>query len=181
MNDALQLALHNLLVRRPDLAGLVVFLANDLLFLMVAALLVTMLVFRTRLTWRWWAIAATAAVLCLLLAKIGGVLVADERPYLAGHYTPITHVANDNGFPSDHGLASSLTTLVAWPLNRAVAVAFGVLTLVIMAGRLTIGAHHTLDVLGSAFIAAVAVAVVTLIPWPAAWESRARARRIRAQ
>ena len=102
MNDALQLALHNLLVRRPDLAGLIVFLANDLLFLMVAALLVTMLVFRTRLTWRWWAIAATAAVLCLLLAKIGGVLVADERPYLAGHYTPITHVANDNGFPSDH-------------------------------------------------------------------------------
>jgi membrane-associated phospholipid phosphatase len=36
-------------------------------------------------------------------------------------------------------------------------------------GRLGVGAHHTLDVLGSLAIAVVAALVAALLPLPAAW------------
>jgi undecaprenyl-diphosphatase len=114
--------------------------------------------------------ASLAAALTALLAVVLGHPIPDPRPYLAEGYTPLTHVSADNGFPSDHTLlAALLAGLLGWIDRRwrwALAVGAGLVGL----GRLAVGAHHTLDVLGSVLIVMVAVGVAGWVRLPG-WAS----------
>ena len=85
------------------------------------------------------------------------------------HVRPLIPVARDNGFPSDHTLLAAFLTATLWWIARRALAVFAVGTLLVMAGRLGIGAHHTIDVLGTVGIVAAAALVVAVLPLPVAW------------
>lgn len=172
MTDALQHALHAAAAQSAPLGALAVFAANDLPFVLLAALAALAWFNRTKLTWQLAGRVVVSGILSLLLAKVLGHLVADPRPYLAEHYPPLAHVSADNGFPSDHTLMAALFTGWAAWFSRRWWPVFALGTLVILLGRLGIGAHHTLDVLGSLLIAAASLGITAVLPWPQGWRER---------
>lgn len=166
MTDPLQRALHAAAVHSPFLAALAVFCANLLLFVLMGAsgVLAALALVRGRLTWGFAARVAVSLAAAALLTLSLGHLVHDPRPYLAEHYRPLGHVSADNGFPSDHTLVAALLTGWTGWLGRRWLLPFALGTLAVLLGRLAVGAHHTLDVLGSVLIAATGLAVAGVIP-----------------
>ena len=144
------------------------FLAADLIAVLAAGFLTVLALRRHRLTRALLLRMVCSGVIAILLTLFLGHAVHDPRPFIAEHYAPLTHASTDNGFPSDHVLMAALITgSMAW-LSRAWP-AFALGTLAIAAGRLGIGAHHTLDVLGSLVIAALSLTAAWLMPLPAQW------------
>jgi len=82
---------------------------------------------------------------------------------------PLIPVVRDNGFPSAHTLRAATLTATLWWIDRRALAAFAVGTLLVMAGRLGIGAHHTIDVLGAVGIVVTAALVVAALSLPMAW------------
>jgi len=62
-------------------------------------------------------------------------------------------------------------TASLWWIDRRWAPAFVAGVVLVMIGRLGVGAHHTLDVLGSVAIVIVAALVARAIPLPARWSA----------
>lgn len=170
--DSLQALLHAQAAHHALLGRLAVFCATTLLYLLVAALAALGLTRRPQLTWGLAArVTLSLAVAAGLTLLLGG-LVPDPRPYLTGHYRPLTHVAADNGFPSDHALIAALLTGWAGWLARRAAPLFALGLLLVMLGRLAIGAHHSLDVLGSVVFAGTGLAAAARLRLPAGWQTR---------
>ncbi len=96
-------------------------------------------------------------------------LVPDPRPYLVAHAQPLIPISRDNGFPSDHTLLAAALTVSLWWIDRRLAPVFAVCTVLVALGRLGVGAHHTLDVVGSIAIAVTLGALIGLVPLPTAW------------
>ncbi|AWT34602.1 hypothetical protein DM785_02795 [Deinococcus actinosclerus] len=170
MTDALQQVLHHAATHSPATGRTVVFLAADLIAVLAAGFLTVLALRRHHLTRALLLRMVLSGVIAILLTLFLGHAVHDPRPFIAEHYVPLTHASTDNGFPSDHVLMAALITgWVAW-LSRAWP-AFALGTLAIAAGRLGIGAHHTLDVLGSLVIAGLSLTAARLIPLPDRWRS----------
>lgn len=169
MNDGIQHGLQMLASGSVPARDLALFCATALAYLLCAAWLIVVLWRRARLSAaivvRWIMLAALA----YLAAKVLAHLVIDPRPYIVTHTQPLTSVARDNGFPSDHTLLVGAISAALWWLDRRLITAFAGGTLFVMLGRLAIGAHHTLDVLGSVAIIVIAAVVVGAVPLPVAW------------
>lgn len=108
-------------------------------------------------------------VVSYLLSKVLSAVISDPRPYVVAHQQPIVPIARDNGFPSDHTLMAMALTASMWWVWRRYVPYFAAGTLLVMLGRLGIGAHHTLDVVGSVVIVVVVALVVGMLPLPRAW------------
>lgn len=172
MTDSLQHALHSAAASGGVLRSLAVFCGTLLLFVLAAAFAVLAYRYRARLDWRLAARVAVSGAVALVLTQVLLRVVHDPRPYLAEHYTPLAHVSADNGFPSDHTLVAALLSgWAAWFSRRALP-AFAVGTLLIAVGRLAIGAHHSLDILGSVAIAALSLGIAATVPYPVTWTGR---------
>ncbi len=172
MSDVLQSALHSLAVQHPRLGQMAVFMGDKLWLVLVVAWVVLLLAYRRRLTWEFSARALIALVITGVLALLLSHLIPDPRPYIAEHYIPLSHVSSDNGFPSDHTLlAAFLSALLLW-INWRWASVFAFFTVLVAMGRLAIGAHHTLDVVGSLLIVGVAVGLASWIRLPTAWKQK---------
>jgi len=65
------------------------------------------------------------------------------RPYLVTHTRPLIPTSHDNGFPSDHTLLAAALTASLWWIDRRWLGAFALGTLLVLVGRLGVGAHHT--------------------------------------
>ncbi|GGM07238.1 phosphatase PAP2 family protein [Deinococcus aerophilus] len=173
MTDSLQRALHAAALAHPVLGTAAVFCANALLFVLVLGLVGLLWRRWTQVTYGLLARMIFSLLFATALSAVFGHLVADPRPYLAEHYAPLAHVAADNGFPSDHTLiAALLTGWAAW-LSRRGWPAFAAGLGTVMLGRLAIGAHHTLDVLGSVAFAGAGLALARL-RLPVGWWTRPR-------
>ncbi|PIR83309.1 hypothetical protein COU19_01070 [Candidatus Kaiserbacteria bacterium CG10_big_fil_rev_8_21_14_0_10_56_12] len=106
-------------------------------------------------------VAIVVAVLAFALSLIASALYYNPRPFmLEGAPAPLIAHAPGNGFPSDHvlftGTLASIVTIVN-PYGGAV---LWVLALVVSAGRVLAGVHHTLDVVASLIISAGSAALV---------------------
>jgi membrane-associated phospholipid phosphatase len=77
-------------------------------------------------------------------------------------------------------LAAALTASLWW-IDRRWLGAFSAGTTLVLLGRLGIGAHHTVDVLGSVAIAAGVTLILTLAPLPPAWNAPLLPARWRAR
>jgi len=72
--------------------------------------------------------------------------------------------AESLGFPSGHAaVAGALTVVVAFQLSRRWAVAALVLGAIVLVGRLYVGAHLPLDVIGGAALGAIGGAIANLV------------------
>lgn len=177
MNDALQSSLHRLAVNSPALTPLFVFAATTLLFVLALGFALLAWWRRGRVTWAYLARAAIACIAAALLTLLLGNLIQDPRPYLVEHYAALAHASADNGFPSDHTLVAALIAGLALRLDRRWALVLGLGALLVLLGRLAIGAHHTLDVAGSIFIALASLLLAAWPRLPASWRRAVLAGR----
>lgn len=172
MSDPLQQSLHTAAAHNSFLTALAVLCATSLLFVLVAGLVALGTFNLRRVSWslvaRVGVSLAVAGGLTLLLNR----LIQDPRPFVAEHYSPLAHATNDNGFPSDHTLVAALLACWAWWIDRRWTWVFIIGLLALMAGRLAIGAHHTLDVVGSVVLALSGFALASALPLPAVWRGR---------
>lgn len=139
--------------------------------LLAAGVLAVLLYRQPRFAILRWAAAATVMVIVsYLAAQVAGAIYNDPRPFAVEHFHPLIAHAADNGFPSDHALlAAALVAAVA--LARPLwAAPFLVLAVIVEAGRVGVGIHHVVDVLGSdGLILLGAMAGALLAPRLATW------------
>jgi membrane-associated phospholipid phosphatase len=64
-------------------------------------------------------------------------------------------------------------------IDRRLMLPFALGTLLVMMGRLGIGAHHTIDVLGSVAIAAGVALILAVAPLPLGWDAPLLPARLR--
>ena len=98
--------------------------------------------------------------LTYLLGWLASLIYFNPRPFVVNHFQPlIAHVA-DNGFPSDHMLFSSALASLIFYYNKKWGLVAWVLAFLVGYSRVATGLHHWLDILGSAFIALLALVLV---------------------
>ena len=144
--------------------SVIVFVAQYLIFIMVAGFAVYWLVGEG---WpdgkiRLGATAVAGLVLTFAFIYIGGKLQTDPRPFAQNpSLKPLFPHPKDNGFPSDHSAAAGLiAALVLWR-NRAWGALFAVAALLVAAARVLSHVHHVQDV-----VAGLAFGVIAfLIAW----------------
>ena len=105
---------------------------------------------------------AVALVLGVALAKGGGALYDDPRPFVAGHFTPMVAHAPDNGFPSDHSLLVFSCAFLLWPFGRRLTAIAAVFAAAVGAARVASGLHHGVDVFASVGFALIGTSVAAL-------------------
>jgi membrane-associated phospholipid phosphatase len=109
---------------------------------------------------------AIAGIGVYVIAKVMKEVVDRGRPgaLLEGVEGRERFDAGSLGFPSGHAaVAGALTVVVAFQLSRRWAVAALVLGAVVMVGRLYVGAHLPLDVIGGAALGAAGGAIANLV------------------
>src|SRR5438094_5755052 len=149
MRDVIQQAVQALASHDVVAREVAILCAVVVLYLLVLAWLAIVARQQARLTVATAGHVVVLGVLAYLLAKVIGYLIVDPRPYLVYHVRPLIPVGHDNGFPSDHTLLAAVLTASLWWIDRRLLLAFTAGTVLVLLGRLGIGAHHTIDVLGS--------------------------------
>ncbi|MBW4029757.1 MAG: phosphatase PAP2 family protein [Acidobacteria bacterium] len=96
-------------------------------------------------------------LLALALARIGGHLYYNPRPFVTDHVKPLFAHAADNGFPSDHALLASFLGFTLLRYSRNLGGILLVNAVLIGAARVAAHVHHPLDILGSFVFSAIAV------------------------
>ncbi|GGJ55397.1 phosphatase PAP2 family protein [Deinococcus roseus] len=173
MQDFVQHTLHALAVHQPSVGSLSVFFASKMLFVLLLIALWRFWVRRKQLTWRLLAQLVLLGAFAGVLTLLGLHVVQDPRPFMVEGYEPLTDASRDNGFPSDHTLAAALLTMGVFWLDRKWTWPLALGTLLVLLGRLAIGAHHTLDVLGSLGIVALSALLARWLPLPEGWTRKA--------
>ncbi len=169
MQDSIQQGLQALAMRDVLTRDIAIVCAAAIVYALGAVWLLVLARRRARLTLTTVARLALLGLGAYLVSKALTGLVVDPRPYLVAHTRPPIPVARDNGFPSDHTLLAALFTAGLWWIDRRWLPAFAAGTLLVALGRLGIGAHHTLDVVGSALIVAVVAVAIDALPLPRTW------------
>jgi undecaprenyl-diphosphatase len=114
-----------------------------------------------RSSWKQMAVfAGVAAVVSYIIALTVGHLYYDPRPFVIDGVAPLIPHAPDNGFPSDHALLAFVLAAIGWFWNKRLGVLLGVFAILVAVGRVAVGVHHPIDVIGSALIAIVVVSAV---------------------
>jgi undecaprenyl-diphosphatase len=112
-------------------------------------------------------LAATATVLTgLCLNQLIGLGWQHPRPFMLHlGYTFISHVA-DSSFPSDHltVIWCAACSLLLQRPTRATGIAIAVLGIPAAWGRIYLGVHFPLDMLGAALVAMCSAAIVSHLP-----------------
>jgi membrane-associated phospholipid phosphatase len=144
--------------------------AVALVYLLSLAWLVVVAWQRTRLTVATAARIVALGVLAYLVSKALTRVIVDPRPFVEAHTRALIPTSRDNGFPSDHVLLVATLGASLWWIDRRWLGAFAVGVVLVGLGRLVVGAHHTLDVVGSIAIATGAALMIGLLPLPALWQ-----------
>lgn len=90
-----------------------------------------------------------------ILAKVGGHLYMDPRPFVQNNFVPLINHARDNGFPSDHTLLSAALGSVLYAFNKRLGLGLLIITFIIGLSRVLAGVHHIVDIVVSILIAIV--------------------------
>ena len=170
MSDPVQPALQQLALSGSLPRELAIFCAAYLIFVLAAGWVVALVVHRDRVTLDAIARIALLMVVAFIVAKVLNQIISDPRPFVVEHTQPLAPVSHDNGFPSDHTLFGAALTASLWWIRRQLMPLFALGTLLVMAGRLAIEAHHSLDVLGSVAIVLVVALLIAALPLPRTWE-----------
>ena len=108
---------------------------------------------------RYLSILVGGGVLAYLLAKVGGHLYEDPRPFITDQVVPYFESATDNGFPSDHTMLAAVFAAAMWPFHRVLSGLFYVMAVAVGLARVVAGVHHGVDVIGGLVLGTAGVAV----------------------
>ncbi len=109
-------------------------------------------------------------LIALALARIGGHLYYDTRPFVREHIAPLFAHAPDNGFPSDHALLTSFLAFVTFRYAKSVAAALTVNAVLVSWARVAAHVHSPIDIVGSFVFSGLAALFVD-------WLDRRRRQR----
>lgn len=104
--------------------------------------------------------ALPSLLLAYLLALFVCHFYFDPRPFVVNNFTPLIPHAPDNGFPSDHALLVASIAIIGTYINRKLGIVLWILAVLVGIGRVYVGVHHAIDVVGSFLIAILATSVV---------------------
>lgn len=97
------------------------------------------------------------------LAKGGGALYDEPRPFVVHHTRPLIPHAPDNGFPSDHTLLTAGCAFLIIPFSWPAGVAVMAVALVVGLSRIACGLHSPLDIGASIVFALLAAGAASLL------------------
>lgn len=135
---------------------LAIFFAKYVIYLLIAASILFLLKQKRSTQKEILIFALISLPLSLLIAKILGHFYYNPRPFVAGHFTPLISHAANNGFPSDHALFAFTISAIVFCFNKKWGVFLGALGLLVSLGRIYVGIHSAIDILGS-FVISVSV------------------------
>jgi membrane-associated phospholipid phosphatase len=107
--------------------------------------------------------AAIAGLTTLLLVKIATTLHQDPRPFIRDGVKPYFTSANDNGFPSDHTVFSSLIAFIVLKYRFRTGLALALIAVMIGSARVIAGVHHGQDIVAGLLIAGASTAAAYII------------------
>ncbi len=112
---------------------------------------------------RFLAEAIVGAIFALVLAKVGGKLFHNPRPFVVGHFTPYFAHGADNGFPSDHTLLTSFLGFLVLRYNKMYGYVLLAFAALVGLARIIAGVHHLIDIVGAFACAALGLWFATII------------------
>ncbi len=99
---------------------------------------------------------SVALVLAFIMAKLGGALFYNARPFVTDHVVALFPYVADNGFPSDHTLFSAVIAVTICSVSKKWGLVLGGLAVVVGISRVLAHVHHPADIIGSLVFAALA-------------------------
>ena len=107
-----------------------------------------------------WILSFFVLPISYLFGVLANHLIFDPRPFVVSNVIPLFPHIPDNGFPSDHALLTGTLAAIMLPFDGWLAALLWVLAFIIGAARVLAHIHHTIDILGSFFIALASFAAV---------------------
>jgi len=95
-------------------------------------------------------------ILAVILAKGGGALYNEPRPFVVQHVAPLIPHEADNGFPSDHTLLCFACAFLLVPFSPRMIGPALLISVTVALARVASLLHSPLDIVASILIAAVA-------------------------
>jgi len=138
-----------------------IFFAKYLVYLMLV--LLVLLTIRSRLHWRIIVASLGSAVIARGVTGVIRLIHFRERPFNFDHVNLIISKSSEASFPSGHAsFAFGLATIV-FLHNRKLGVVFLVMASLVSLGRVFVGIHWPLDVLGGAFVGIITGCLVNKV------------------
>ena len=135
----------------------IVFLASKLHVAIVVIEIITFLLSTKKQRMALALTAMTALPLSYLLGKIASFFYYTERPFSElGIASLVPHIA-DNGFPSEHTLYAMVIAAAVFSVRKNWGLLLIALAILVGVGRVLTYVHNPLDIVGSVFIASIAV------------------------
>jgi undecaprenyl-diphosphatase len=91
-----------------------------------------------------------------VLAKLGGAVFYDARPFVSDHVASLFPYVADNGFPSDHTLFSAAIAVTIYSVSKRWGSILGGLAILVGISRVLAHVHHPIDIVGSLIFAVLA-------------------------
>jgi undecaprenyl-diphosphatase len=133
--------------------NIIVFAASYLYLIVIVGAAGVFFLSDTAVKWKLVKLALVVFPLCLLLARILGMVINSPRPFVVDHVIPLIHASSDNGFPSDHTLLAMAVAAIIFVYYRKIGSVFLLLAACVGVARVLAQVHHPLDVFGSTVIA----------------------------
>ena len=135
----------------------IVFLASKLHVAIVVIAIITFLLSTKKQRMALALTAMTALPLSYLLGKIASFFYYTERPFSElGIASLVPHIA-DNGFPSEHTLYAMVIAAAVFSVRKNWGLLLIALAILVGVGRVLTYVHNPIDIVGSVFIASIAV------------------------
>lgn len=94
-----------------------------------------------------------------ILAKIGGALFYDARPFVSDHVVALFKYTADNGFPSDHTWVTASVALAILTVSKKWGIGLLAGSIIIGVSRVLANVHHPIDIIASLVFAAIGGAI----------------------
>jgi undecaprenyl-diphosphatase len=107
-----------------------------------------------------------SAGIALVVVQVVGRLVDRPRPFVEHphHVHNFLHHVADAGFPSDHATALSAVSVALLLRSRRLGAAIALLSVIVMVGRVALGAHYPSDVAVGALLGAASAGLLSFGP-----------------
>lgn len=153
MNDYLLFIINGRAGHSPLLDSLMVLMARDLIFVVVAAAAVCVGLLVYEKQWRPIVFFFVSLVVSYALLKLMSLLNVDHRPFMDHHVTQLIAHASGKSFPSDHTTASAAIAATVLFLTKFKKTGWTLLSFAVLIGfsRVFVGVHYPADIAGGLF------------------------------
>lgn len=141
----------------------ITFIAQYLLFLLIAAAGVYWLTQPKTIKLKIVFIGIIGSLIALILMKVGAALFYDPRPFVDSTIVPYFKHAADNGFPSDHTSLATVLALTIFFVSRKVGLTLLIGAVAIGTARVIAHVHSPIDIIGGLVIGMISVYISQLL------------------